>query len=147
MSDNRIEKIPTHLKHKPIYGIENYGEIDGQYKNQTDAVGLSLGKAQWSDADFVPAVKVWRRPNGRWSRQSEEITLTRALDMAMLVIKVLDNHYNGADFDIMTLGDCNLEVKKFDYEEIELNNYLDVNRSDIQAHIKLLKEAIQAYKD
>lgn len=147
MSDNRIEKIPTHLKHKPIYGIENYSKIDGQYKNKTDVVGLSLGKAQWSDADFVPAVKVWRRPNGRWSRQSEETTLTRALDMAMLVIKVLDNHYNGADFDIMTLGDCNLEVKKFDYEEIELNNYLDVNRSDIQAHIKLLKEAIQAYKD
>lgn len=54
MSDNRIEKIPTHLKHKPIYGIENYSEIDGQYKNNTDAVGLSLGKAQWSDAGFCP---------------------------------------------------------------------------------------------
>ena len=151
MSDNRIEKIPTHLKHKPIYGIENYSEIDGQYKNQTDAVGLSLGKAQWSDADFVPAVKVWRRPNGRWSRQSEETTLTRALDMAMLVIKVLDNHYNGADLDITASVHGNVEVKKFDYErkelERELNNYLDVNRSDIQEHIKLLKEAIQAYKD
>ena len=151
MSDNRIEKIPTHLKHKPIYGIENYSEIDGQYKNNTDAVGLSLGKAQWSDADFVPAVEVWRRPNGRWSRQSEETTLTRVLDMAMLVIKVLDNHYNGADLGVTVEMRGSVEVKKFDYErkelERELNNYLDVNRSDIQAHIKLLKEAIQAYKD
>lgn len=142
--------IPKHLKHKPIYGIEEYAIIDGQYKNDTDVKGLSIGKAQWSNADFVPAVKVWRQPNGRWSRQSEETTITRALDMAMLVIKVLDNHYNGSVLDIMTSVYGSLKVEKLDTDQVlmtELNNYLDANRSDIQAHIKLLKDAINAYKE
>ena len=77
-------------------------------------------------------------------------TITRALDMAMLVIKVLDNHYNGSVLDIMTSVYGSLKVEKLDTDQVlitELNNYLDANRSDIQAHIKLLKDAINAYKE
>ena len=53
-------EIPGWLKHKPIYAIKRYEQVDGFYKNDTDVIGLSLGKAQWCDNDFVPSVKVWR---------------------------------------------------------------------------------------
>lgn len=77
--------------------------------------------------------------------QSEETTLTRVLDMAMLVIKVFGQPLQRCGSGVTVEMRGSVEVKKFDYEregvERELNNYLDVNRSDIQAHIKLLKEA------
>lgn len=59
--------VPTHLKHKPIFVLDDdYKSIDGNYKNDSDVVGLSLGKAQWTDKnEFVPSVKVWRRK--KWS--------------------------------------------------------------------------------
>lgn len=40
-------EIPHWLKHKPIYAIKSYEQADGFYKNDTDVIGLSLGKAQW----------------------------------------------------------------------------------------------------
>lgn len=97
MSDNKPKEIPTNLTHKPIYAINDYEKIDGNYKTNTDVVGISIGKAQWDENNFVPAVKVWRYKN-RWSRQSEETTVTRALDMATLVVNVLNKSYNNVDF-------------------------------------------------
>ena len=88
------------MKHKPIYAIKRYEKVDGFYKNDTDVIGLSLGKAQWSNETFVPSVKVWRdvktnnSNNYKISRQSEETTLTRALDLAMLVVRVYDSAAN-----------------------------------------------------
>ena len=65
MSDNKPKEIPTNLTHKPIYAINDYEKIDGNYKTNTDVVGVSIGKAQWDENNFVPAVKVWRYKN-RW---------------------------------------------------------------------------------
>lgn len=142
--------IPTHLKHKPLYGIEDYSKIDGFHRNRSDVEGISLGKAQWCDSDsFVPSVKVWRRPNGRWSRQSEETTITRALDMATLVIKVLDYYHHGADMGICRSVLGNLEVEKIGTNKElfdELEKYLEENGEDIQEHLKLLEEAINQYE-
>ena len=42
-------KIPTTLKHKPVVVAEDYSNIDGRLAYHTDAKGLSLGLAQWSD--------------------------------------------------------------------------------------------------
>lgn len=41
-------KIPAHLKHKPIIQVENYDRIDGPHADDTDAMGLSVGIAQWN---------------------------------------------------------------------------------------------------
>lgn len=43
-------KIPLNLEHKPIFVVEDYYKIDC-YKGEenTDAQGLSIGIAQWSD--------------------------------------------------------------------------------------------------
>ena len=141
-------KIPNYLKHKPIYKIEGYDIVDKAYDHVTDVVGLSLGKAQWS-SDFVPSVKVWRH-NKRWSRQSEETTLTRALDMATLIIKVLNKHYNGVPVNSIDTIYGSLEITESP-KAINLVNELDEylsqekNRKYLNAHIETLFNALKEY--
>ncbi len=81
--------IPTNLKHKPVIIVPNYEQVDGKQANESDAKGLSIGLAQWNDRGTVEAsAKVWRYTGGeKWSRQSEELPLTRALDLAILVCR------------------------------------------------------------
>lgn len=40
------DKAPWDLKHKPLYSVDYYGEIDGHYKADTDVQALSFGRAQ-----------------------------------------------------------------------------------------------------
>jgi len=81
-------KIPTELKHKPVIVSDNYDKIDGRYAEETDAKGLSLGLAQWSDRDILEiSAKIWRYTGEKWSRQSEEMPLHRVLDLAILICK------------------------------------------------------------
>lgn len=82
-------KIPTTLKHKPVFVSENYENIDGRNAYKSDAKGLSLGLAQWNDRGKVDiSAKVWRYTGEKWSRQSEELPLHRILDLAILVCRV-----------------------------------------------------------
>lgn len=79
-------KIPENLKHKPVIKVEDYDTVDGKNALHTDAKGLSLGLAQWNDRGKVGiSGKVWRHTGEKWSRQSEELPLTRILDLAILV--------------------------------------------------------------
>ncbi|HOX27060.1 MAG TPA: DUF6530 family protein [Candidatus Krumholzibacteria bacterium] len=83
-------RIPTTLKHKPVICCENYANIDGRFAGDTDAQGLSLGLAQWNDRGNVEiSAKVWRFTGEKWSRQSEELPLHRALDLAILIARTL----------------------------------------------------------
>lgn len=84
--------IPTHLNHRPIIKWENYYKVDGHFKNNTDAQGLSVGLAQWnSPNENEPdiSVKVWRHTGEKWSRQSEEIPVHRLVDMTSLLCSAL----------------------------------------------------------
>jgi hypothetical protein len=82
-------RIPVGLKHKPVVVSEDYNKIDGRHaQNNTDAMGLSLGLAQWNDRGNVEiSAKIWRYTGEKWSRQSEEMPLHRALDLAILICK------------------------------------------------------------
>ncbi|MBO5837105.1 MAG: hypothetical protein J6Q92_04350 [Oscillospiraceae bacterium] len=143
----KTKLIPTYLSHKPIYAINGYAAVDGYYKNDTDAVGISVGKAQWDNKKVVPSVKVWRYDN-RWSRQSEETTLTRALDMAMLVIKVLDKHYHGKDLEAINSIYGVLKVDEMECDpaiKAEFGAFLDANKEDIDAHIRILHTTLESY--
>jgi len=81
-------RIPATLKHKPVIVSENYEHIDGRYRHDTDAKGLSLGLAQWNDRGKVDiSAKVWRYTGEKWSRQSEELPLHRVLDLAIFVCR------------------------------------------------------------
>ena len=82
-------KIPNHLKHKPVFVVENYDKIDGAYADDSDAQGLSLGLAQWNDRGSVDiSAKVWRFTGEKWSRQSEELPLHRVLDLTLTICEV-----------------------------------------------------------
>ena len=147
MITEKPTSVPENLTHKPIYAINGYAAVDGYYKNDTDAVSLSVGKAQWDKKNVVPSVKVWRY-KGKWSRQSEETTLTRALDMAMLVIKVLDKHYHGKDFEPVNSIYGVLKVDEMECDPAIKENFgafLDANKEDIDAHIHILHTALKAY--
>lgn len=91
-------KIPVHLKHKPIIAVENYNRIDGPYDaDETDAMGISVGIAQWNAAGLTDlSAKVWRNTGEKWSRQSEELPLHRAIDLATLVCIALKYSENGS---------------------------------------------------
>jgi hypothetical protein len=53
--------IPNHLSHKAIVKLEDYSKLDGKYPESTDAQGLSIGLAQWSNSkDMDLSAKVWR---------------------------------------------------------------------------------------
>ncbi|MFA6689222.1 MAG: DUF6530 family protein [Sphaerochaetaceae bacterium] len=81
-------KIPTTLKHKPVVVSENYEQVDGRNAYDSDAKGLSLGLAQWNDRGRVDiSAKVWRYTGEKWSRQSEELPMTRVLDLAILLCR------------------------------------------------------------
>ena len=77
-------KVPEHLGHKPIIGVDNYDRIDGKYANNTDAKALSIGKSQWNTEDI--SAKVWRHTGEKWTRQSEELPIHRVLDLAILIL-------------------------------------------------------------
>lgn len=80
-------EIPTTLKHKPVIVSKDYDKIDGRIKN-SDAMGLSVGLAQWNDRGKVDvSAKVWRYTGEKWSRQSEEMPLHRVIDLAIFVCR------------------------------------------------------------
>jgi hypothetical protein len=80
-------KAPTHLKHKPIIAVNDYDKVDSIYANNTDVKALSIGQAQYDDNDL--SVKIWRHTGEKWSRQSEEMPLHRALDLSILAIAAI----------------------------------------------------------
>lgn len=88
---------PKHLKHKPIISVNDYDEIDAQYKGSTDVKALSIGKAQYNDVEI--SLKVWRHTGGKWSRMSEELPLHRNIDLSILLLGALitnkDSNYPG----------------------------------------------------
>lgn len=76
-----IKKIPQGLNHRPILFAE-YEKCDTE-SGYGDAKFLDIGKSTWDRKDI--SVKCWRRSEHRlWSRQSEELPLSRVLDMAIL---------------------------------------------------------------
>ncbi len=80
------KEIPTHLSHKPIVKLEGYSQFDGRFAGNTDAAGLSIGLAQWSDSENMDlSAKVWRYTGEKWSRQSEELPIHRVFDLASLL--------------------------------------------------------------
>ena len=75
---------PEYLNHKPIISVNDYDKIDGIYANKTDVRALSIGQAQYDEDEI--SVKVWRHTGEKWSRQSEEMPIHRALDICILTI-------------------------------------------------------------
>jgi len=85
---------PTHLKHRPIFMLP-YEPFDGPEPKDTDAKYISIGLAQWRDADvddpYSISAKVWRYSDEskKWSRMSEELPLHRVVDLCIFIVTTL----------------------------------------------------------
>lgn len=140
-------KIPTHLKHKPVLEVVNYDQIDGPYANDTDAMGLSIGIAQWNSPGWTDlSAKVWRHTGEKWSRQSEELPLHRVIDLTTLICIAMEYCRNGRlsssdDFPVSRATDNadlghHVELMK---KELESGNqYLDESLKRLALELKRL---------
>ena len=157
-------KAPGNLSHKPIVEVADYDVYDGIYANRSDAKALSLGLAQWN-ADEL-SVKVWRmnRDTG-WSRQSEELPLHRALDLAYLVATVYDDICSHAvgnyeagrirpsytDFTIRVTGangKANMSGNQHaDADAHELAGALECMEAYFQKHGEVIRRRLKVLKD
>jgi len=78
------DETPTldRLKHRPVFLVP-YAAYDGPYVGDTDCLLLSLGWAQYDPRSA--SLKTLRHSGSKWSRQSEEIPLHRAVDLTLLL--------------------------------------------------------------
>jgi hypothetical protein len=135
-------KIPTTLKHKPVFISEDYDKVDGRYANNSDAKGLSLGLAQWNDRGKVDiSAKVWRFTGEKWSRQSEELPLHRVLDLGILICQSLQ-HFREA-YRYSDLYDKEKpEIGKIALQGDALRVSVCVENDKIDEDIKLFDQAL-----
>lgn len=78
--------LPTDLGHQPLRAMP-YVAHDGKWAGHTDAQFLSVGRAQWGHQDL--SAKVFRHVDTRWSRQSEELPVHRAIDLVTFIALAL----------------------------------------------------------
>ncbi|MBJ5131877.1 hypothetical protein JGF78_23145 [Salmonella enterica subsp. enterica serovar Kentucky] len=130
--------ISTHLKHKPIIAVENYDRIDGPYADDTDAMGLSVGIAQWNTPGYTElSAKVWRNTGEKWSRQSEELPLHRVIDLATLICIAMDYSKHGRlsssdDFPVSRSGG-----------NPELSRHIDLMKNELKENHEHLDESLK----
>lgn len=130
-------------KHKPIVSVDHYDEIDGQYAGDTDAMALSLGKAQYDKTGKELSLKVWRlADDGSWSRMSEELPLHRNLDLSILLVKTLLKGYNSQSFlqeaDLISLHTDNGSIE-------DIMNYYERNKKYLEPRLKELKRLLEKW--
>lgn len=132
-------RVPEHLQHKPIIGVDNYDKFDGMHSNVTDAKALSIGKSQWNDAEM--AAKVWRHTTGddtgKWSRQSEELPLHRVLDLAILITALYSiDDVNGDS--VTSLNEVIINKSEFN----KLKQFLKENQRHMEPRLNELKKLL-----
>ena len=131
-----MKNVPTHLKHKPVIAVD-YEEID-EIAGAGDAMSLSVGVATWNNnkeegANIDYSAKIFRKVDstGRWSPQSEELPLWRVLDLAALVIAVIQGKPSG------------LDEKTVCPEKIDsLNDFIRQNNNKYQKRIDNLRKLL-----
>ncbi len=109
------KKAPTNLSHTPVITVdyENKDAMAG------DAKFMSIGYSTWSPEDF--SAKIWRKTNydERWSPKNEEMPLWRVLDIATLLVAVINNRKSNLDEYIQDENSLNA-LRKYINENMEL---------------------------
>ena len=70
-------------KHCPILSVD-YEQTDSE-SGYGDAHFMDIGQSTWNKDDLSAKLWRWAYAGERWSRQSEELPLSRVLDLAILV--------------------------------------------------------------
>ena len=133
-------KIPTTLKHKPVIVSEDYDKIDGRIEN-SDAMGLSIGLAQWNDRGKVDvSAKIWRYTGEKWSRQSEELPLHRVLDLAIFLCRA-KAHFQDAYRYPKLYDEANAVIDRIAIQGGALDVSVCTENPMIDEDIKLVRDA------
>lgn len=128
-----VSDIPYWLAHKPIIACD-YTSIE----SGSDARFISVGRAQY-DNENAATVKIWRNSGKKWSRQSEEIPISRVSDMFLMLLNAMKESCSGVVKDQNRKSYLQEEVLKEDDLE-----FLRECINDDKAH---LKESLTAIKD
>lgn len=122
-----IKAVPVR-KHIPIIACK-YDEID----EYGDAKYLTVGKAQY-DNDNDASVKVWRWDdnNTKWSRQSEELPISRVFDVAVMLASTIQSIQSGKNAEQSYLGEEILKEEDIAFLELQINNRSQHIRQSIQ---------------
>ncbi|HEX6375537.1 MAG TPA: DUF6530 family protein [Allosphingosinicella sp.] len=91
--------FPDQISHTPVFLIP-YFKHDPDRESNTDAQFLSVGWSQWNDNE-VSAKVVRYAKSGRWSRQSEELPVSRLVDLTILTALA---YGRGAEFTTLDGG-------------------------------------------
>jgi len=136
--------LPQHLGHKPVYAMP-YQFFEGSPPGNTDSRYLSVGLAQWNPNDV--SIKIMRHTGNRWTRQAEEVPLSRAIDMATFLTHVLA----GSEGEVVQM-----RPGTFENQDEELTVERDRNRSIsemaqfdtyVDRHKPYLKKRLNALAD
>lgn len=131
-------KVPEHLSHKPIIAVNDYDKIDAIYANDTNVWALSLGQAQY-DVDEL-SVKIWRHTGNRWSRQSEELPMHRAIDLSILIIaSVLTD--SEAKYPLTSLREEIVDESRVN----DIKEYFRLNEKMLQPRIEELRKILNTF--
>lgn len=87
--------FPHQIAHSPVYGLR-YNAHDPDREGNSDAHWLTIGWSQWDENE--PSAKVVRHSGQRWSRQSEEIPVSRLVDLTTLLAKVYEGNADDIEF-------------------------------------------------
>ena len=131
-------KIPTHLKHKPIIGVNDYEKIDSIYANNSDVRALSIGEAQYDNNQI--SLKVWRHTGKKWSRQNEEIPIHRNIDLTILLIGSLLTDIS-SKYPATSLREEIINENKV----IEIQNYYKKNETYLKPRLEELKSVLDKF--
>lgn len=132
---------PTWLKHTPVFMLP-YEPFDGPHAGKTDAKYLGFGLAQWRDDEDPHAlsIKAWRKPDERWSRQSEELPLHRHVDMTILLAHVLARR----DAPTVTLPAGTFTGQQ---EEIVMQEMAEISFDECARDVELGRERLRKLRD
>lgn len=119
--------------------VEDYDKIDGYFANETDAQGLSVGHSTWDANDL--SVKVWRNPNKRWSRQSEELPIHRVLDLSILALSSSFLSDTREDNPISNLGEIVYDKGQLDL----VRNYFVEHKDDLVKKTEELSRIVNLF--
>jgi len=112
-----IKDVPVR-KHKPIIACK-YNDFD----EYGDAHYITVGKAQYDNENDV-SVKVWRwdENNTKWSRQSEELPVSRVFDMATMLASTIQIIQSGRNATPSSLGEEVLNEDDIAFLKMQINN-------------------------
>ena len=103
--------------HWPVLTVD-YENVDGE-AGYGDAVFMDIGQSSWNKEDFSAKLWRWAYNGERWSRQSEELPLSRVLDLAILVSAAITGKRSSLqEFD--QVSDAKVALQSFLTENMQI---------------------------